>query len=114
MMARQMILPAALRYQEQVASAIDAAQNVGAEVNSQLGLLKELTETISGFQQTLTDLDKAAGNQPHADALKHAIYMRDTVLHLMNHLRRYGDLLEKLVADDQWPLPTYREMLFMR
>jgi glutamine synthetase len=32
----------------------------------------------------------------------------------MSELRKAGDKLEGIVADDLWPLPTYREMLFIR
>jgi glutamine synthetase len=32
----------------------------------------------------------------------------------MAELRRVGDKLELMVADKYWPLPTYREMLFIR
>jgi len=40
--------------------------------------------------------------------------MRDEVLTAMAELRKSGDKLETIVADDLWPLPTYREMLFIR
>ncbi len=29
-------------------------------------------------------------------------------------VRAAADALEGLIADDQWPLPTYQEMLFVR
>ncbi len=32
----------------------------------------------------------------------------------MAAVRALGDKLETMVADDLWPLPTYREMLFMK
>jgi glutamine synthetase len=32
----------------------------------------------------------------------------------MNRVRETADQLETLVADDLWPLPTYREMLFIK
>jgi glutamine synthetase len=32
----------------------------------------------------------------------------------MEALREDGDALEQITADDLWPLPTYREMLFIR
>jgi glutamine synthetase len=32
----------------------------------------------------------------------------------MATLRSLGDKLETMVADDHWPLPTYREMLFIK
>jgi glutamine synthetase len=32
----------------------------------------------------------------------------------MAEVRNFGDKLETMVADDLWPLPTYREMLFIK
>ena len=32
----------------------------------------------------------------------------------MNAVRTAADKLETIVADDLWPMPTYREMLFIR
>ena len=46
--------------------------------------------------------------------LEEARYMRDTVIPAMDATRKVADRLEKLVADDLWPLPKYSEMLFVR
>ena len=40
--------------------------------------------------------------------------MRDTVIPAMDAVREVADRLEKLVADDLWPLPKYEEMLFIK
>jgi glutamine synthetase len=32
----------------------------------------------------------------------------------MDDLRTYADALESQVASDLWPLPTYRELLFLK
>jgi glutamine synthetase len=32
----------------------------------------------------------------------------------MADTRKAADKLESIVADDLWPLPTYREMLFIK
>ena len=48
----------------------------------------------------------------HADA--EATTNRASVLPAMGALRETADALERVVADDLWPLPTYQEMLFMR
>jgi glutamine synthetase len=40
--------------------------------------------------------------------------MRTAVLPAMLELRKISDKLETIVPDDLWPLPTYREMLFIR
>ena len=40
--------------------------------------------------------------------------MRDTVLPTMGEVRTYADALERVVADDMWPLPKYAEILFIK
>jgi glutamine synthetase len=40
--------------------------------------------------------------------------MRDTVIPAMASVREAADKLEKVVADDLWPLPKYSEILFIK
>ena len=40
--------------------------------------------------------------------------MRDTVIPAMDAVRAPADRLERVVADDLWPLPKYSEMLFIK
>ncbi len=114
MMAKTMILPAALRYQGEVASAVNATKAAGADNSSQLELLKSLTATISDFQKATAALDRALSHHADGDVHAHTKYFRDHVLPAMTEVRTLGDKLETMVADDLWPLPTYREMLFIK
>jgi glutamine synthetase len=113
MMARTMILPAALRYQTQVAQAVGAAKSVGVDVTSQSNLLGELVGTINKFTAATDSLCHALDHNGH-DPYAHAKYTRDAVVPKMADLRTLGDKLEMMVADDLWPIPTYREMLFVK
>jgi glutamine synthetase len=40
--------------------------------------------------------------------------MRDTIVPAMSDLREVADQLEVIMPHDLWPLPTYREMLFIK
>ncbi len=113
-MAKTMILPASLRYQGEVAASVNAAKAAGADVASQLDELKTLAGTIAKFQAATKALDHAVGHHAGGDAYSHAKYMKESVVSKMESLRELGDTLETLVADDLWPLPTYREMLFIK
>ncbi len=114
LMARTMILPAALRYQAEVAAAVNGTKAAGVENSAQLELLKTLTATLGEFQGAVAALDKALGHHANGDPYGHAKYMRDAVVPALATLRGVGDRLETLIADDLWPLPTYREMLFLK
>ncbi|MBN1553450.1 MAG: glutamine synthetase III [Phycisphaerae bacterium] len=114
MMAHTMILPAALKYQTIVAEAIYSAQSAGVETPEQTELLKEVVEAVGAFRKAALVLDKVLDDAPHGSAPKAAKYQCETVIPAMTELRRWGDILETLVDDELWPLPTYREMLFIR
>jgi glutamine synthetase len=113
-MAKTQILPAALRYQAEVANAVVTTKQAGVANDAQSELLKSLTGTISSFQAATGALDKALNHHAEGDAYAHAKYMKESVVPKMTELRTLGDTLETLVADDLWPLPTYREMLFLK
>ena len=115
LMARTQLLPAALRFQGEVAQTVAATKAAGVDNGApEAALLKTLTATLSDFQAATAALDKALGHHADGDAYAHAKYMRDAVLPAMAALRTLGDKLEGMVADDLWPLPTYREMLFIK
>jgi len=114
MMAKTMILPAVLRYQGEVASAVNATKAAGADNSAQVELLKSLTATLSDFQKATAALDRALAHHADGDVLAHTKHFRDSILPAMTEVRNFGDKLETMVADDLWPLPTYREMLFIK
>ena len=113
-MAKTMILPAAMRHQCEVAGSMNATKAAGVDVGSQLEELKTLVTTISKFQAAIKALEHAADHTATCDTYSHAKYMKESVVSKMEELRTHGDALETMVADDLWPLPTYREMLFIK
>ena len=73
-----------------------------------------MAELIGDLREIAAKLDKGIASQPHGDVLKHAKHQRDVLLPAMAELRVVADKLELTVADEYWPLPKYREMLFVR
>jgi glutamine synthetase len=114
--ATRMILPAALRYQAQVAEAIANLKAAGVAVpRVESAHLTELVESIERLQTAVDHLSSVTEEVPaNGDALAHAKHARDVIIPAMNVVRSAGDQLECLVADDLWPLPTYQEMLFLK
>jgi glutamine synthetase len=113
-MAKTMILPAALRYQAEVAGAVNATKAAGIDNGAQVEHLRDVTGVLSKFQGAAAGLDAAAHHHPDGDAFAHAKYIKENVIPKMVELRTLGDKLETVIADDLWPLPTYREMLFIK
>jgi glutamine synthetase len=102
--ARTSILPAAVRYLNELRAS-------GLEE-----LVGELEPDLKEFHFALRALEDANldENHPHGSPQKEAVYMRDVVIGAIEDVREVADRLEKLVADDLWPLPKYAEMLFIK
>lgn len=99
---RTMLLPAAVRHTAEL-----RAGGNEALVSESDALVGELFEAILA-------LEKANRDHPVEEGLQHAIYMRDSVIPAMEGVREVADRLERIVADDLWPLPKYSEMLFIK
>jgi glutamine synthetase len=101
--ARTMILPAAVRHLETLrAAGVDS-------------LSTELSDLVDSFVGAISKLEGAnATHQGEEGSLDHARYMRDTVLPAMVGVREVADQLEGIVPDDLWPLPKYAEILFIK
>jgi glutamine synthetase len=116
-MARTMILPAALRYQAEVARCLAATKEASgaADTSAPEKTLKTLSGATAKLQSTIDALDAARSKADHGDGdlMKHATVYRDVVRPAMNEVRAAADTLELLVEDAYWPIPKYREMLFM-
>jgi glutamine synthetase len=102
--ARTMILPAAVRYLNEL------------ELSGLEELTEELEPLVKELHYAIIKLEDAnlKENQPDATAQGWATYMRDDVIPAMEDVRDVADRLERLVADDLWPLPKYSEMLFIK
>ena len=115
------IIPVATRYQSQL---IDNVHKVGeifpgdkAEKLNHNNL--ELIEQISQHSTFITEnverlIDaRRVANRIESETEK-AIAYHDTVAPLLEQIRYHVDKLELIVDDELWPLPKYREMLFIR
>jgi glutamine synthetase len=100
--ARTMLLPAALRY----LALIDSA-GTGAVAEQVSPLVEELVGALG-------ELDEANIYPDGVEGLDLATYARDNQLPAMAKVRELADKLEKVVADDLWPLPKYSEILFIK
>ncbi len=100
--ARTMLLPAAVRHLGELRAA-------GHE-----GLIGETAGLIDAFVSAIQKLEEVNAHHPAEEGLEHAKWMRDNVIPAMDATREVADKLERIVADDLWPLPKYSEMLFIK
>jgi glutamine synthetase len=109
--ARTQIYPAVMASLEQLAGSIAVQESLGLVVDRSLleqmaALTQQLLSACEGLQEAL--------EATPADAHQHLRHCADVLLPLMSGVRGAVDALEMLVDDEQWPLPTYQEMLFQR
>jgi len=106
------ILPAAIRYQTELAQNVAALKAAGVDADT--STLAAVSAPIADLRVGLTALRAAIAGAHEHEGIEEATYVRDVVLAAMGEVRAAADTLEGLVADDLWSLPTYQEMLFIR
>lgn len=113
-MAQTMILPAAARYLSELLTTAERADDLGIKSD---GVLKTAT-AVNGLIDQLIDKIAVLAEQNQElggdDEMSKAEHMRQNIIPAMNGVRDAADRLERIVPDDLWPVPTYRDMLFVK
>jgi glutamine synthetase len=104
-MARTLVLPATAQYLGQLAGA-PSSRGINAVCERVSGLADELVDAIDALEHAQHAAHESGSVQAEARAFV------DHVIPAQEALRVVADELETLVADDLWPLPKYRELLF--
>ncbi|MCM1348164.1 MAG: glutamine synthetase III [Firmicutes bacterium] len=115
------VLPVAIRYQ--------------SILLDNIGKIQALFPTDKALEMSVSEMDTVADISTHCRAIKDevtamvdarrvanhieserekAIAYHDTVVPRMDVIRRHIDKLELMVDNEMWPLPKYRELLFIR
>ncbi len=105
------ILPAAIRYQTELAQNVAALKKAGVEPNT--AALEAVSTPIADLAAGLASLKSALSGHSAESALEEATHAQEALLPAMEAVRSAADTLESVVADDLWPLPTYQEMLYI-
>jgi len=112
-MLNTQILPTTYAFHQFLCEGVATAQQAGVSA-PQASLLKDLSAVIEKthekralFDQLLQKLDGVHSEEEKAHQLAYQ------TSEIMTELRSLSDQLESMIADDFWPLPKYREMLFL-
>src|SRR5262245_26689697 len=112
-MVETQILPAAYAYHGTLASAVLNCKSLGTNA-PQADVLSRLGGLISSLQTKRTALEEVFhGVETLNSEEEKAVLLSHEVTSAMSAVRQICDELESVVADDYWPLPKYREMLFL-
>ncbi len=111
--ARGQVLPAALRHQQRIAEAVASTKAAGVDCEDTVAALRSFVELVTRLRTVTAAVEQASAHHD-ADPLKHAGQISRELKPAMAELRTVVDNLETLVAADLWPLPTYRDLLFLK
>ncbi len=112
-MSRTMILPAAFAHQTLMAEAVASTEAAGVKDADTVAALKEFVALVSKLRKATVVLERASAVHLD-DPMKHAQHIKAKVIPAMQDLRAPADELQLHVADEFWPMPTYRELLFLK
>jgi len=114
---RSAILPACLKSQQRLSASIQSARAAlnDASLGEQTDYVSRYSAAVTRFLVALDRLDQtlSESNGSGSDPLIRAESQRSRVLPAMTETRAAADVLELLTDDALWPLPKYRELLFI-
>ena len=116
-LADNVILPAALSYQTKLIENVKGLKELGLSAElykTQLDIITRISEHINEIR---TDIDKMVQERKKANNIENlrdkAIAYDEKVKTYFAPIRYHVDKLEQLVDDSVWPLPKFRELLFI-
>ncbi len=113
-MVRTQIIPAVLQHQRRLAEAVAATQAADVGCSEQRDVLEGYVEAAGRMHEALSGLEKALHHHAAGDEMDHAKHVRSHVKPAMAKLRDAVDTLETMTSEDLWPLPSYRDLLFIK
>lgn len=111
-MAKTTIYPAAINYLSKLTGTMASLNNIGIKLDT--SAVRDISTLTDHLMAEVKKLSKALEKKDFADTEAHMKYFAQTILPMMNEVRKYADALEGEVDDELWPLPTYQEMLFIK
>jgi glutamine synthetase len=113
------ILPAAIKYQNTLITNIRGLREIGVDeknYSTQIDMLQKICTHISTIRENvdaMVEARKVCNNMTNIRE-KAIAYNSEVKSKYFDIIRYHVDKLELLVADEEWTLPKYRELLFLR
>ncbi|MCX6250976.1 MAG: glutamine synthetase III [Bacteroidetes bacterium] len=120
-LATNHIIPIAIKYQNTLIENVKGLKQVldlktyGKLSQNQMETITEISEHVSKIKTFVNEMieERKLANKIHEPLDKSMAYC-DKVKPYFDKIRYHVDKLELLVDDEVWPLPKYREMLFVK
>ena len=111
--ASKHIIPAVMRFSRNLAGTVNEIKTAGADVTVPMNMLKDTTALLSQTKLALAKLQEAADQAAAMEnGREQAEYYHEVVCKDMEELRVPVDKLEMIVDKEEWPMPSYGDLLF--
>ena len=111
--ASKHIIPAVMRFSRNLAGTVNEIKTAGADVTVPMNMLKDTTALLSQTKLALAKLQEAADQAAAMEnGREQAEYYHEVVFKDMEELRVPVDKLEMIVDKEEWPMPSYGDLLF--
>ena len=109
------IIPVASKYESMLLDKAFKMKSLGLNFDSDMELIREIQMHTSALQGLVADMVEArkVANRVE-DQRQRAILYHDNVACFLDEIRTHIDKMEEVIDDQMWPLPKYRELLFIR
>lgn len=111
-MAKTLIYPAAVSYLSELSKTGAALKDMGVSLGN--GPAAKVAAEADAMLAAVAKLEAALEMHDFASTDDHMNFLAYEVRKLMDEVRDHADTLEGEVADEVWPLPKYRELLFIK
>ena len=109
------IIPVASKYESVLLDKAYKMKELGLNYESDIELIRDIQGHTSAIQRLGGEMIEArkVANRIE-DQREKAIKYHDTVAIYLDQIRDHIDKMEEVIDDQLWPLPKYRELLFIR
>ena len=111
-MAKTLIYPASMKYLSALLQAFESTKYVNIQLDTTT--VKFIADTMDKMMATVRKLINSLSKEDFSSTDEHMQYCAGEIRSLMDEIREYADYLEAEISDELWPLPKYREMLFIK
>jgi glutamine synthetase len=111
-MAKSMIYPAAIQYLGKISDTSASMEGMGIELDNSVA--KTVAAEANAMMAAVSKLVEAMEKEDFASTEEHMQFCAEEIRGLMDRIRAHADTLEGEISDELWPLPKYREMLYIK
>jgi len=113
-LAKTIIYPAAMRYLSEISKTNSRFSLLGTDISLDTSTAKTIAEETNAMILAINKLTDIMSKEEFSSVEEHMQFCAKEICGLMNEVRIHADALEGEISDEQWPLPKYREMLFIK